>query len=328
MKTFKIKIFDHADVSDKQWEKSMLKVQKYLKSYGNVWLVWSIEHRPKGSPTFDPKAIVNVNGKKGWRVDKKWFTSNFTKNSAGFDFCMAYYSDIQWLKPYRRNCYRGQSIDQYGTVSEIAMCGSHIRNDTRELSPDIRESQFVSRTLHEMCHGIFDHKVYKEDVTHEYHYDKKDLLIAFKRWGYFEVPISNRDRLYNRAVSCIGIDASPNDLAPDELGCAETVNAIHRKEFGFDIGGSLSTYNMYQALKASKEFIKADQPMPGDVVISPTGYGSGALPNGHVGIVGKDGKIMSNDSYKGTFEENYTLTTWYNRYVVKGGYPMDYYRRV
>ena len=36
----------------------------------------------------------------------------------------------------------------------------------------------------------------------------------------------NRIRLYEAARSFIGTDASPNDLAPDELGCAETVNEI------------------------------------------------------------------------------------------------------
>ena len=42
----------------------------------------------------------------------------------------------------------------------------------------------------------------------------------------------NRIRLYEAARSFIGTDASPNDLAPDELGCAETVNEIIRRAFG------------------------------------------------------------------------------------------------
>lgn len=139
---------------------------------------------------------------------------------------------------------------------------------------------------------------------------------------------NNRLILFATAVKCLGTDASPNDLAPDEVGCAETVNAIHKKAFGFEIGGKLSTYQMYSALQKSKYFIKVDQPLEGDIVISPTGYGNGNLKNGHVGIKGEYDKIMSNASATGTFEENYTMKSWKERYVDKGGYPMHFFRRV
>lgn len=135
-------------------------------------------------------------------------------------------------------------------------------------------------------------------------------------------------RFYIIAVSCLGSDASPNDIAPDEYGCAETINAIHKKVFGFEIGGGLSTYLLYNVLLTSKYFIKIDSPKAGDIVISPTGYGNGKLSNGHVGIVGKENVIMSNDSATGLFLENYTLDKWRARYVALGGYPMAYFRRI
>lgn len=137
-----------------------------------------------------------------------------------------------------------------------------------------------------------------------------------------------RVRLHSRAVASIGIDASPNDVAPDELGCAETVNAIHKAEFGVEIGGDVSTYRMYRALKDHPDFTKVDAPLPGDVVISPTGYGgTDEVTNGHVGIVGDGRTIMSNDSRKGTWESNYDISSWTDRYVHKGKYPMYYFRR-
>lgn len=139
---------------------------------------------------------------------------------------------------------------------------------------------------------------------------------------------NNRLILFSAAVKSLGTDASPNDVAPDEYGCAETVNEIHKKAFGFQIGGTVSTYNLYSALKNSKLFIKVDQPLEGDVVISPTGYGNGKLKNGHVGIVGGSDLIMSNDSATGMFLENYTIDSWRKRYVDTGGYPMHYFRRV
>lgn len=139
---------------------------------------------------------------------------------------------------------------------------------------------------------------------------------------------TNREKLFNTALSCLGTDASPNDVAPDEYGCAETVNEVHKKCFGFPIGGELSTYKMYAVLKSSPLFTKVDSPLNGDIIISPTGYGNGKLSNGHVGIMAFGDKIMSNNSYTGKFEQNYNLATWRARYKDIGNYPVDFFRRV
>ncbi len=139
---------------------------------------------------------------------------------------------------------------------------------------------------------------------------------------------NNRLILYNAALKVIGLDASPNDEAPDEYGCAETVNSIHAMAFHIPIGGDVSTYRMYRALLNHKLFNKVDKPLEGDIVISPTGYGNGVVSNGHVGIVSEAGRIMSNSSSSGRWGESYTLNSWKKRYVDRGGYPMVYFRRV
>ena len=139
---------------------------------------------------------------------------------------------------------------------------------------------------------------------------------------------SNRSRLYIAAISSLGTDASPNDIAPDELGCAESVNAIHKKVFGYEVGGGVSTSQLYKALVSHPKFIAVDTPLEGDVIISPTGYGNGKLSNGHTGIVGKAGVIMSNDSATGLFKENYSLETWRSYYSSRGGYPVRFFRRI
>ena len=148
---------------------------------------------------------------------------------------------------------------------------------------------------------------------------------------------ANRIKLYETALACLGIDASPSDAAPDEFGCADTVNEIYRKAFGghFYEGNHLSTYYLYKALRSSFLFREVHIPVPGDIVISPTGFGtrknpdgSLAIPNGHVGYVMTDGKIASNDSRTGKFEINYTTNSWADRYVRRGGYFVKYYRRV
>ena len=165
----------------------------------------------------------------------------------------------------------------------------------------------------------------------------RDLLAALGIIKNLRMNDENRIRLYEAARSSIGTDASPSDLAPDELGCAETVNEIIKKAFG-DYASKenrLSTYWLYKTLRESSGFKEAFIPIPGLIVISPTGYGtrrnpdnSFAIPHGHVGIVMLDGKIASNDSRTGKLEENYTLDSWAERYVRRGGYFMKFYRPI
>lgn len=122
---------------------------------------------------------------------------------------------------------------------------------------------------------------------------------------------SAREHLYATAYSFLGKDASPTDQAPDELACAESVNAIFLTAFGEELGGDVSTLRMYQVLQKSKGFQEVDAPLFGDVIISPTTYTRTA--HGHVGIVGK-WQIMSNNSNNGRWEAHYTLESWRLKY--------------
>lgn len=153
-------------------------------------------------------------------------------------------------------------------------------------------------------------------------------LIAILRDFLAHPDPSASGKLYITAVACLGRDASPDDIVPDEFGCAESVNAVHQKAFGASIGGGGSTYLLYQALLKHPRFLKVDVPGPGDVIISPSGYGNGKLKNGHVGIMGKADIIMSNDSDTGMFLEKYTLESWRDRYAIYGGYPVLFFKRI
>lgn len=135
-------------------------------------------------------------------------------------------------------------------------------------------------------------------------------------------------KIFETAKSLLGTDASPYDLARDELGCAETVSEILIKA-GFKMPILVSTAKLNGWLSTHKEWLEVNTPIAGDVVISPTGQGglNGVL-NGHTGIVGTLGVIMSNSSATGRFEPNYSISSWNSRYAVKGGYPVKYYRRV
>lgn len=138
-----------------------------------------------------------------------------------------------------------------------------------------------------------------------------------------------RERLFDVALSFIGKDASPDDAAPDEYGCADTVCSILEAAFPGDVGFPhlVSTTQLYRSLQGSDKYALVLSSLEGDIVISPTGYGNGSLANGHVGIRGSDDVIMSNSSATGTFEPNYSMEGWRNRYVTKGGFPMVFFRR-
>lgn len=137
-------------------------------------------------------------------------------------------------------------------------------------------------------------------------------------------PILPRQKLYLIAVSCMGIDASPNDLAPDELACAETVSTIVKKIVP-DFPIVLNTIELSKVLRTRKDFIIVTDPQPGDIILVETGMGNGRLPHGHTGFIAKHG-ILSNDSYTGKFMENYTQASWNSRYVDLGGFRNQFYR--
>ena len=124
----------------------------------------------------------------------------------------------------------------------------------------------------------------------------------------------------------LGTDASPRDIAKDELACAETVTTILRTVYPTTpiITG---TWTLFDWLRDAKNGWEETQtPEPECIVISPTGMGNPGTV-GHTGFVGENNVIMSNDSRTGKFLENYTIDTW-NAYYKKRGFPVYYFRKV
>lgn len=133
--------------------------------------------------------------------------------------------------------------------------------------------------------------------------------------------------LHKKAINHLGIDASPIDMADDVLGCAESVTSIIRQVLP-DFPIILGTWTLERRLWNDRRFVITQTPGVGDIVISATGsskLGRNAPIRGHVGIVGENGIIMSNDSYTGKWMANYTLETWKKRYQEYGGYPVLFY---
>ena len=131
--------------------------------------------------------------------------------------------------------------------------------------------------------------------------------------------------LYEMAVMCLGKDMAPTE---DEYGCMEAVNEVCFKALGDYAGGGTSTYRAIPAISSNKKFSTVTSPLPGDIIIYPTGYGNGNIPNGHAAIVGENNKVMSNGSQSKLWEQNYTLETMRERYEGIGGFPRYLFRRV
>jgi len=136
------------------------------------------------------------------------------------------------------------------------------------------------------------------------------------------------EHLYRVAVSFLNTDASPLDKADDEVGCAESVSNILQTAFGdFPIEIELATWILNKKLDTHSKFKRTLDLDCGNIIISPTGSGNGST-RGHVGIIGKDGKIMSSESATGLWKENYSIDTWVSRYRHKGGMPVFVYKRI
>ncbi len=131
--------------------------------------------------------------------------------------------------------------------------------------------------------------------------------------------------LYAYAKSQIGAKKSGIKTSI-EFGCAEAVNRVFRECFDEEIDGGISTRALYTFLLKDSRFKSVATGEIGDIIISPTTYGNGKIPNGHVGIVSDLGKIMSNNSANGIWDEHLTDILWRQRYAETGGYPIFYFR--
>lgn len=136
--------------------------------------------------------------------------------------------------------------------------------------------------------------------------------------------ISQKKGLADYAEEYLGVDASPADIAPDELGCAESVTTIISQMLP-DFKIEPATWLLKEKLDADHRFERVTKAERGVIILSPTFSGNGTVV-GHVGIFGNENKIMSNSSATGTWEYNFTLESWLKRYRDKGALKVYYYK--
>lgn len=141
--------------------------------------------------------------------------------------------------------------------------------------------------------------------------------------------------LYDAAYSFLGEDASPQDNAPDEFGCVDSLVGVLDKAFpALHIPSLISTITLARYLEDSPHFMELPGPEAGCIILAETNTGNGKVSNGHVGICGKrlseDGSlwVMSNDSRNGLWSVNFTVKGWERYYERLGGMKTRYFKPV
>lgn len=157
--------------------------------------------------------------------------------------------------------------------------------------------------------------------------DLLEVIVAFMlRIKNTPSQVTKAHLLATTSKDYIGKDASPEDEAPDELGCAESVSKIINRVVPFPT--EVSTIKLQKRLETSKYFERVwGREVVGDVMVSPTGSGDG-LKTGHTWIYMGEGKWASNSSYTGTWEVNYTTETIKKLWNINHKMPLYIYRLV
>ena len=114
-------------------------------------------------------------------------------------------------------------------------------------------------------------------------------------------------------------DPSPADKVDDVVACVDSLtNVIIRLYPNFP--KSYYTPILLADLKKSPFFKETSKAESGSVILNATGTGNGTL-RGHCGVIGRNGRIRSNDSRTGLWTDYYTIETWQQRYRLTGGMP-------
>lgn len=129
------------------------------------------------------------------------------------------------------------------------------------------------------------------------------------------------EKLYEFSLNFYDTDPTPKDIQPDEYACVESLTAILSVYFKGDFKSMTYTPTLLEYLKTDKRFKQSLEFKTGSIILSPTKSGAGRIV-GHVGIIGKDGKIFSNSSATGKWFDKFDIISWIDRYSRVGGLDM------
>lgn len=135
-----------------------------------------------------------------------------------------------------------------------------------------------------------------------------------------------REALLRVAKEHLGKDVTPRDHVPDVVACAESLcNVIQSLDLTFPI--LPYTPDLLKELKRNPHYVGTLDLEPGNIIINATATGNGRIP-GHCGVILENGKIASNNSKNGLWEDYYTIESWKARYRIYGGMPTMVFKKV
>lgn len=161
---------------------------------------------------------------------------------------------------------------------------------------------------------------------------KKEVTLLQAVVDYLKKQLLMKTSLLQVCKDHLGTDASPNDEAPDELGCANTLTVLLKQVYP-EVPVMVSTIKLYEYLKNPSngfKYVSESEIGPETIIISPTASGNGKIP-GHCGVFLENKLIASNSSLPpnvGKFIVNFTVDTWKARYRDFGGMPVFYFVKV
>lgn len=335
MKTFKVKLVS-TDPKFMRWKTMPAKVAEIraaLNTVKNGKFTIDVEYREGLRPEV-------LNG----YITHDWFDGlSGPYYDVGYDFVVFHMSDDQKERFGVKPGLNGAAQNDFDMIGEAyVMCDEHDKRGSFD--------KLVQVVLHEIRH-LLKYGTKQVDDTHTLHGSDKDIRGTFSnidmtnyqpKWYNLRAQVSLLARavsllnrylfmktLYQAALESLNVDISPLDRAKDVVGCAESASEVIRKVVP-DFPVILGTYTMWQRFENDPRFKRVTIPMPGTIIISPTGTSKknpASFP-GHVGIFLAGDKIASNTSANGKFEQNYTLGSWKKRWELSGGYPVYYYSLV
>ena len=135
-------------------------------------------------------------------------------------------------------------------------------------------------------------------------------------------PLQKQVHVYARIV--IGSDMS--SIAPNELGCAESVTRLLQQVNANLCPVYTGTWHLLDHLIHAKTQFKEvteQEAKDGSIVIAATGTGFGLFP-GHVGIIDSK-RVLSNNSRTGKWDGYWSLLAFKDRYQRQGGMRIRYF---
>ena len=133
---------------------------------------------------------------------------------------------------------------------------------------------------------------------------------------------------FESCLRYLNTDVTPKDEVDDDVACMVTVDTLYKLFTGTYLNGATITQSTYvglQVLSKHPRFIKVDKPTKGSILLYATGTGNGHLANGHIFVSDGAGKLYSNSSSNGLFQQNYTDFTAKYRYETIGGFKPNYF---